>query len=273
MVISLSKERMEELFIQFLEGLFSHSEIRSACVKKIDITRETMKESGRRAFEACYHDCYSDVDISVKVCLPKNGSVTSDEYMKRIDRFGVADETALGWMFVPVNNVCRVIFKNGMRYDLVFEFEYSDDVNLDMGEQNSEIENNPEWPVENINRFWFIQVQALGKLYRRDYLIGSHLANMNCNDTLVLQMIKRELEYGTSHHRYGYSEEPEYVKNLGKSPYKTDDQTFNRIADHLYAAAVAYDHLVKDFYPQYKDRHDSFFAIWDWYESCRANNV
>ena len=45
--------------------------------------------------------------------------------------------------------------------------------------------------IENINRFWFIQIQALGKLYRKDYLISSHLANMNCNETLVMQIVLR----------------------------------------------------------------------------------
>ena len=125
---------------------------------------------------------------------------------------------------------------------------------------------NPEWPAENISRFWFIQVKALGKLYRRDNLISAHLANMNCNDTLVMQMIMRDHEYGTDHHRYGYSEELEYLKDLENDPYRTDDPVFNRIADQLYAAALAYDRLAKYFYPDYRDRSGSFFALWDWYK-------
>ena len=157
-----------------------------------------------------------------------------------------------------------------MRYDLIFEFEYSDDVELNLEKQPSCDDENPNWPVDNINRFWFIQIQALGKLYRRDYLISSHLANMNCNDTLVMQMIMRDLKYGTSHHRYGYSEELEYVKHLGQAPYRTDDETFNMISDRLYAAALAYDKLVKAFYPGYQDRSSDFFEIWDWYESSRV---
>ena len=87
----------------------------------------------------------------------------------------------------------------------------------------------------------------------------SWLANMNCNDTLVMQMIMRDLEHGTSHHRYGYSEELEYSKYLGKNQFTGDDPTFDQIADEIYAAAIAYDSLVKNFYPGYQNRSDVFF--------------
>ena len=93
---------------------------------------------------------------------------------------------------------------------------------------------------------------------------------MDCNYTLVMQMIMRDLKYGTNNHRYGHSEEIEYLKDLGKVPYKTDDMIFNRIADHIYAAALAYDRLAKNFYPQYEERSEAFFAVWDWYDSCRG---
>lgn len=271
-MISLSRERMEELFLQYLADIFNHSEVRSACVKGVVITRDVMADAGKKAFDASFHDYYSDIDLSVQVCFPQNGFVTPEEYTKRIDRFGVSADTALGWMFVPDNQVYRIIFRNGMRYDFIFEFEYSDDVTVDLGEPESRDADNPDWPVENINRFWFIQIQALGKLYRRDYLISSHLANMNCNETLVMQMIMRDLEHGTNHHRYGYSEELEYVKELGKLPYRSSDETFGRIADQIYAAALAYDRLAKFFYPQYQDRSGIFFDIWDWYESCSTQN-
>lgn len=265
----LSKEKMEELFLQYLQGIFKHTEISSTCVKGVVITRDTIEEAGKRAFESGFHDFYSDIDLSVKVRLPRDGSVTPEEYIKRIDRFGVNGNTALGWMIVPENSVCRIIFYNGMRYDLIFEFDYADDVSLYTGNLASQEENNMDWPVDNINRFWFVQIQALGKLYRGDHLISAHLANANCNETLVLQMIMRDQQYGTNHHRYGYSEELEYVKDLGRVPYKTDDPVFNRIADHLYASALAYDRLVKNYYPKYQDRSGAFFDIWDWYESCR----
>ena len=264
----MTKENMAEAFLQYLGEIFMLPEVISAGAKGVVIMRETMNEAGKQAFEAGFHDHYSDTDLLVRVRLPENGSVTPDDYLKRIDRFGINNETALGWMFVPADHVCRVVFKNGMRYDLCFEFVYEGEDAVCLGPYTAE-EENANWPVENINRFWFVQVQALGKLYRKDHLISAHLANMNCNDTLVMQMIMRDLKYATNHHRYGYSEQLEYVNDLGKVPYKTGDAISDRIADHLYAAALAYDRLVLNFYPQYKKRSDDFFAIWDWYESYR----
>ena len=260
----LSRESMEEAFVKYLETVFEHPEIIRAGVRNIVINRENTEDAEKRAFEAGFHDCFSDIDLAVKVCLPSDGSVTPDQYMKRVDRFGVNSDTALGWCFVPENKMHRIIFRDGMRYDFGFEFEYADNIKL-AGEQND------NWPAENINRFWFVQIQALGKLYRKDYLISSHLANMNCNETLVMQMVLRDLKYGTNHHRYGYAEELEYMKDLGKVPYRTGDQTFDRIADYLYAAALTYDRLAKEFYPQYQNRSDAFFAIWDCYEALRKS--
>ena len=269
MLISLTKERMEELFLQYLQEIFKHPEVISCCVKGAVITREAIENAGKKAFESGFHDLYSDIDLSVKVCLPEDGSVTPEEYTKRIDRFGVTEDTALGWMYVPENSVYRIIFYNGMKYDLIFEFEYADEASPDLNSLTSPVEDNRDWPVDNINRFWFIQIQALGKLYRKDHLISAHLANLNCNDTLVMQMIMRDQQYGTNHHRFGYSEELEYIKDLGKVPYRSDDPVFNRIADQLYAAALAYDRLVRHFYPKHQNRSGSFFDIWNWYDSFK----
>ncbi len=268
-MIHLSRKSMESAFEKYLEKIFELPEIVNAVVRDIAIHREDIKDTGKRAFESGFHDCYSDIDLSVKICLPSDGSVTPDEYMKRIDRFGVNNTTALGWCFIPENKMYRIIFRDGMRYDFGFEFEYTENARPDLGKQPDSDEQNKNWPIDNINRFWFVQIQALGKLYRKDYLISSHLANMNCNETLVMQMILRDLKYGTNHHRYGYSEELEYVRDLGKMPYRTGDQTFDRIADDLYAAALSYDRLAKEFYPRYQNRSNAFFAIWDCYEASR----
>ena len=264
-MINLSKESMQEAFLEYLGEIFEHPEVLSACAKEIIITRETINEAGKEAFEAGFHDIYSDIDLSVKVCLPENGSVTAEDYMKRIDRFGVSKDTALGWMFVPIHRMFRIIFKNGMRYDFGFDFVYEGDYSPVFDDCIKE-EENANWPLENIRQFWFIQIQALGKLYRKDYLIGSHLANMNCNYTLTMQMVLRDLKYKTNHHRYGYGEELEYTKDLKNNPYRTDDPTFNLIADMLYSAALAYDRLAKNFYPDIEGGSDTFFAIWDSYE-------
>ena len=265
MTIDLSKEKMEIALDTFLDRIFAHPEVESAKVRDVKLTRENKEDSVRKAIGAGYHDRYSDVDLSVKVRLPGDGSVTPETYMKRIDRFGITEETALGYCFVPENRMCRIILKNGMRYDLGFDLEFVDEMMLTMDERSDLGEDNPDWPMENIDRFWFVQIQALAKLYRKDYLISSHLANMNCNETLVMQMVMRDIQYGTKHHRYGHSEGLEYVKYLGMSPYRTQDPGFNRISDHLYAAALAYDSLVKNFYPDSQSRCDDLVKIWDCY--------
>ena len=89
MLISLTKEKMESFFLQFLQDVFKHPEVISCCVKKTVITHETLEDAGRNAFEASFHDLFSDVDLAVKVRLPKDGSVKPEDSTKRIERFGV----------------------------------------------------------------------------------------------------------------------------------------------------------------------------------------
>ena len=125
-MIELSKEKMERALEEFLDRVFDLPEIESAKVRDVIISRENREISVRKAFEAGWHDCYSDVDLSVKVRLPKDGSVSPEAYMKRIDRFGITQESALGYCFVPENCMYRIILKNGMRYDFGFVFEYDD---------------------------------------------------------------------------------------------------------------------------------------------------
>ena len=46
---------------------------------------------------------------------------------------------------------------------------------------------------------------------------------------------------------------------------------FNEIADKLYCAALTYDALAHEFYPEYEDRMGDFFEIWTCYEENRRN--
>ena len=77
-MIRLSRESMESAFEKYLKTAFEHPEIISAGVRNIIINRENIAEAGNRAFEAGFHDCFSDVDLSVKVRLPSGGSITPD---------------------------------------------------------------------------------------------------------------------------------------------------------------------------------------------------
>ena len=44
----------------------------------------------------------------------------------------------------------RMIFRDGMRYNFGFEFEYADHLKLDLGKQPDADEENDHWPTENI---------------------------------------------------------------------------------------------------------------------------
>lgn len=186
--------------------------------------------------------------------------------MKRIDRFGIRTENCLGIAFVEESKMYRIILKNGLRYDFGFEFEYDPAADCIIMTEIEQEYSNPEWPLEKVNRFWFVQIQALAKLYRNDFLIGDHLAHMNLNETLVQQMVLRDIKYGTNHHRYGYCETLEYRKNQEKCPIHSLNEQFNLIADKLYCAAVTYDELTKAFYPEYISRTPYFLTIWNCYE-------
>jgi hypothetical protein len=88
---------------------------------------------------------------------------------------------------------------------------------------------------------------------------------MCINETLVQQMVFRDLERGTTHHRYGYGEMLTYRKYEGQNRFATGDETFDMIADKLYAAALAYDESTKGFYPDYEARSGILFDIWQCY--------
>lgn len=268
----LNRESMTNALHELIQKIFllqevTYVRIRDVIIKKGDVSDEKIEQ----AMDRSYHDCYSDVDLYVNVKLSAKDTITPVEYMKRLERLGIKEEDCLGLIFSKENRLYRIVLKNGMRYDLGFEFEFNENIEYIQRTPQKEKYNNPNWPMKNINSFWFIQIQALGKLYRKDYLIADHLANMNLNETLVQQMVLRDIKYGTNIHRYGYEEELSYLKNRGMCPIHTENSVFNEIADKLYCAALTYDALAHEFYPEYEDRMGDFFEIWTCYEENRRN--
>jgi len=85
-MISLTKKQMESSFVSFCEAIFRLPEIESIKVRTVTIRRGDLHETAKEAVAIGYHDCYSDTDMSLNVCLPADGSVTSEAYIKRIDR-------------------------------------------------------------------------------------------------------------------------------------------------------------------------------------------
>lgn len=267
--MEISKQIMKVNFEQFVHHMFTLPEICSIHVKDILITKEQnaceFQQNIERVIEKSYHDICSDVDVEIQIQLSPSDSVTPDIYMKKISRYRFNSDTCLGILSIPENHVYRIIMKNGMRYDLIFSFTENENaplVDIDMDSEERE--------PDNADRFWFIQIQALAKLYRGDFLISDHLANMNLNETLVLQMLMRDEKYGTNFHRYGYREDLAYLQYLNSNCiYTGKDAVFNSIANKLYAAALAYDSLAEQYVENYEKRSHLFFDIWD----CYAGNM
>lgn len=276
-MITISKEIMHQNLLERIGTAFSLPEVCGVEIKGIYIERSMDEESicdlAERAVSCSFHDILSDIDMSVVIRKSSRDIVTEEEYVKRIDRFGFTEEGCLGICYMHDSKIYRIIMKNGMRYDFGFRFvmdETAAPVELQKSScQNAyKAEENVNWPRKNINRFWFVQIQALAKLYRNDYLISDHLANMNLNETLVQQMVLRDLKYGTNFHRYGYAEVLEYNKiGFQDCPYKREDDSFNLIASKLYSAAVTYDRLTKIFYPIETEKLHLFLSIWDCYDN------
>ena len=265
--MEISREIIKKELDNFINKIFLLPEIKCVKIRDVVIEKGTKSEKDlEEAMDKSYHDCYSDVDLSVVVNISSKDTTTPAEYMKHVERFGITTDKCLGFCFVEENSMYRIIFKNGMRYDFGFEFAYSDAAEFISIQSKENEYSNPNWPIENVNRFWFVQIQALGKLYRKDFLISNHLANMNLNETLVQQMVLRDMEHGTNHHRYGYEEKIAYMNNKGKCPIKTGNDYFNIIADKIYCAALTYDELTRLFYPEYKTRCSDFLEIWKCYE-------
>ncbi len=255
-----------------LEAL-AHAMLGSAEVRNIrvgdvlfqkDEGARSLHEKAQRAVEESYHDILSDVDLHVRLRLPSGAALQRGHWVALLSRFGIRLEDCLGLACDPKARVCRVIQKDGMRYDFVFEIEKDENA---QELPNASIKDARSQSLADADRFWFVQIQALAKLYRQDFLIGDHLANMNLNETLVLQMQLRDAQYGTNHHRYGYAEELEYVKCMEEPcPFHRENATFNRIAEKLHAASLAYDNLAGAFVPGYGARRHVFFDIWACYD-------
>lgn len=275
-MIEINKEIMYKELIKKIEKIFSLPETYAVTIKDIVIeksqNKSVVEELVKQAVALSYHDVLSDVDISVRVRLPRKNGITSVQYVKRLDRYGITRNCYLGLMFIPENMMYRIILKNGMRYDLGFDFLYDESVDYALDIPDKDSENcHEKWSLDDVDRFWFVQIQALAKLYRKDFLIGDHLANLNINETLVQQMVLRDIKYETNFHRYGYEEELEYLKaGEEKCPYKRENPIFNSIAGKIYAASIAYDKLTRQFYPEYKERRYILFDIWKCYDKSSS---
>lgn len=308
--MQITKQVMRNEFEKFVERIFCLPETyvvkaKGSVIGKAD-KKEEIRDKVAAIVDESFHDRYSDIDFHVGVRLSPYGKVDAERYSAMRERYGLYRGACLGIVFVPENYMYRIVMRNGMRYDMGLDIIMDEqapvlDEEIFSGGQTRKVRE--ELPLGakvyimgetrfgdgegkngtgeitreemDADRFWFVQVQALGKLYRRDFLISDHLANMNLNETLVLQMQMRDIRYGTNHHRYGYSEKLEYLcyledlqRNPEKCLYHEENPVFNQIADKLFAAGAAYDALAKRQVMGYEERSGIFREIWEGYRGA-----
>ncbi|MDO4282635.1 MAG: hypothetical protein Q4D02_03285 [Clostridia bacterium] len=266
--MSINKEIMKLEAEKFLKTLFVLPEIKRIFIKNIEISNIDDEESIEKSLSLCYHDNLSDIDLTAEVYVSyEDYKDTEPFYKKYFSRLGMKDEI-FSIYFINKRDknedVLRICLKNGIRIDFTCILYSTKEAScLEYVNDKQDIFEND---VDRINQFFFIAVQALGKLYRKDYLIADHLAHMLIMEGLVLQMEERDKKTNTKFHRYGYSEELEYRNVTVKEPFfLTSDDTFNDIADRIYRAVVAYDNLSLKLNKKYISKMDIFFNIWKGY--------
>lgn len=268
----LNQEMMKTELTALANRAFSLPEVKSIRVRDVVMERgELLSERIAEAVQKSWHDYLSDVDLCIEVWLHPDSLVTQEEYIAGIERFGFDRETCFGRSFIPQNRMWRLVLKNGVRFDVGFSVEWSPEgEKLAAFPETEEDEDGPVgelvWPMKRADTFWFVQVQALGKLFRNDYLIADHLAHMGLNETLEQQMVMRDIRYGTNHHRYGYAEKRGYEKYLEECPFLTGDKNRDTIARKLYAAAMAYEEYLNCFHTNWNNQSRYFFDLWQCYE-------
>jgi len=266
MEIAISKEFMYKETKKLIQYIFGLPESISIEIKGILISSSKDEQKIIKAINKCYNDAYSDVDIEMKIKLNETEyNNNSPIYSDCISRLGFQDDI-LGMSHYRTEShgeVIRVCKMNGMRFNLI--------VNALCKEETVTLPHG--YVVESLEKadnFWFIAVQALGKLMRKDYLISTHLTHMLVQETLVLQMNIRDNEKNTNVHRYGYAEKLNYLsiyndESTRSSFLKVSDETYNHISKLLYSAVKSYDGLSVSLNDLYKSRIEKYLAIWEFY--------
>lgn len=275
MNIKIEKETIFDELVKLLGKIFALPEVRKVKIREYEIFSEKEVGKIKNALQESYHDILSDVDVGVQVTLHPADFGTDFPYHNNPGRIGLDRETYLGLAYSGAGEfqMLRLILKSGIRFDIGFYItldEYVPILSIPRKEKEEAKKEGrfwPYWDLQKADEFWFTQIQALAKLYRGDYLIADHLANLMLNETLVAQMVMRDDEYGTNFHRYGYHELLEY-QMAGPIFFalQTREEGFMQIAHKLYAAAITYDKLVKSLNPFYEEQRDCFFSIWQNYD-------
>lgn len=276
--MEINKEIMQQEAKSFLSVLFTLPEVERVQIKDVFISSIDDCENIMKGLEQCYHDKYSDIDINAYLKLhPNDYNAETPIYKKYFSRLGIKDKI-FGIIFqgrINDKEGMRICLKTGIRIDFICICSCDKLAPLLTSEQTSmyehEIQNRNlslNWDIEKVDWFWFVAVQALGKLMRKDYLISSHLAHTLIMEVLVAQMVMRDNQYNTNFHRYGYSEKLEYleVDVIGANEFKVSkDETYNHIVELLYQGIMSYDKMILQLNSDYRSRCEIFLEIWKSY--------
>ena len=207
----------KEMMLRFAAPLLQEALQKAARVQVKDMVL-TCGDDIPTAVERCWHDAMSDLDVEV-------WGIAAGELLREMKLLGASVQ----------GNVLRFVTEEGFRGDLICHDGSAE--------------------IDGADSFWFVAVQVLGKLLRRDYLISAHLSHMLLMETLVTQMVQRDEKYQTNHHRYGYAEALDY-RQVDVSPYADlieGDETYACIAEQLIRAALC------------RANAEKFIAIWRGY--------
>jgi len=276
--MEINQEVMQQEAKSFLSVLFTLPEVESVQIKDVFISSIDDFESIMKGLEQCYNDKYSDIDINAYLKLhPNDYNGETPIYKKYFSRLGIKDKI-FGIIFQERSNDkegVRICLKTGIRIDFTCICSCNKLSPLLASEQTSidehEIQNRNlslNWDLEKVDWFWFVAIQALGKLMRKDYLISAHLAHTLIMEVLVAQMVVRDNQYNINFHRYGYSEKLEYleVDVIGANEFKVSkDETYNHIVELLYQGIMSYDKMAFQLNSNYRSRCETFLEIWKSY--------
>lgn len=266
--MQISRQTMQLQTVDILKALFALPGFDSVSIKGISPASPDDSQTILSAIDASWHDILSDVDFKVRIAVhPSLRSLAKPLSHTLLSLMGLKD----GILGLSIQgNACemqeeavetvRLCLATGYRADIIFEIQWNENV-----PPLSACENAPcPSPCDD---FWFIAVQALGKLLRRDYLIADHLAHMLIMEGLVLQMEMRDAKYGTNIHRYGYGEVPAYQNtNTEAFAFLFDkmEPAGRQTAENLCRAALTYNALTgRD--SSNESRREIFFALWNCY--------
>lgn len=108
-----------------------------------------------------------------------------------------------------------------------------------------------------VNAFWHRAALAVAKVARNDLLIGTHLTLELARDCLVLAMVLRDREFGTTHHRTG-GPHNDVVSQLAPLCVRGDA---SGVIDSIERCAVAFDILARQWDTTYADRREPLLLL------------